>query len=307
MQAISEAIGSVACGLLQTYRNLTVTPLLASGTEAADYFTLDEALVKSTIRVTEIPEVANVSELYLENHTQRAVLLLDGEELVGAMQNRVLNLSVLASAFEAITIPVTCVESGRWSLSTPEFHSESRVFYAAGRAQNAEQVTEALRIAGSRKSCQQAVWRDIEDKLARMESQTHSGAMSAMYEDYATALKGYIEAFESVPNQAGAIFQINEQVRGLELFDSPETFRKLMPKLIQSYALDALDDWGEVTPTVSDTNFLNIIADTPTQQFPSLGEGDDIRFTSKRVVGGALSVRDRIIHLAAFLLKRRRN
>ena len=50
MQAISEAIGSVACGLLQTYRNLTVTPLLASGTEAADYLTLDEALVKSTIR-----------------------------------------------------------------------------------------------------------------------------------------------------------------------------------------------------------------------------------------------------------------
>ena len=81
MQAISEAIGSVACGLLQTYRNLTVTPLLASGTEAADYLTLDEALVKSAIRVTEIPEVANVSELYLENHTQRAVLLLDGEEL----------------------------------------------------------------------------------------------------------------------------------------------------------------------------------------------------------------------------------
>jgi len=301
VQVIAQAIKPITCGPPQNYRNLTVTPLLNAKADVPDYWTLDEAFTSHAIRATEIPEVANVSEIYLENHSQRAVLLLDGEELVGAMQNRVFNVSVLARAFETLTAPVSCVESGRWSLSTPDFRSESRAFYATGRARKAQQVTDALCKTGSRRSCQHTVWDDIEKKAVRMGCQTHSGAMSVMYEDYASALNAYTDVFEWVPQQVGAIFRINAQLRGLDLFDAPDTARKLMPKLIQSYALDALDDWHDVTPPLSDSAFLGIISEAATRSFPSLGEREDIRFTSRRVVGGALSAQDRIIHLAAFL------
>jgi hypothetical protein len=42
--------------------------------------------------------------------------LLDGEELIGAKQNRALNLTILAPAKQVIVIPVSCVEAGRWHL-----------------------------------------------------------------------------------------------------------------------------------------------------------------------------------------------
>ena len=54
-------------------------------------------------------------ELVVENPLDERVLLYDGEELVGAKQNRILNVSVLVEAKSALTIPVSCVEQGRWS------------------------------------------------------------------------------------------------------------------------------------------------------------------------------------------------
>jgi hypothetical protein len=38
----------------------------------------------------------------------------DGEQLVGAKQNRILNMTVLVAAETEVTIPVSCVERGRW-------------------------------------------------------------------------------------------------------------------------------------------------------------------------------------------------
>ena len=46
------------------------------------------------------------------------VLFLEGEELVGAKQNRILNTSVLIAAHTKSKIPVSCVEAGRWGYKT---------------------------------------------------------------------------------------------------------------------------------------------------------------------------------------------
>ena len=43
------------------------------------------------------------------------------------------------------------------------------------------------------------------------------------------------------PGQVGAVFAIRGQIAGLDVFDSPRTWASLMPKLVRSYGLDALE------------------------------------------------------------------
>ena len=98
------------------FRNLTIFPLVRPKQKETelDYLLLDEGVSSGVVRITELHGDGRVPELRLENNADKPVLLLNGEELLGAKQNRVLNLTVLAPPKCAITIPVSCVEAGRW-------------------------------------------------------------------------------------------------------------------------------------------------------------------------------------------------
>ena len=119
MQIIEKTLRQVSTGAGVSFNNLAATPLVGANGAEPDYLTLDEALARGDVRVTETSDAGDVPELLFENLGEKSVLLLDGEELVGAKQNRVLNLTILAPAKRTITIPVSCVEAGRWSHSSP--------------------------------------------------------------------------------------------------------------------------------------------------------------------------------------------
>src|SRR5438876_9900087 len=98
-------------------------PIVGGGDAAPAYLTLDEALASDDIEITEVSEAGQVSELKVTVKGAAPVLLLDGEELIGAKQNRVLNLTILAPAHRATKIPVSCVEAGRWRHASARFSS----------------------------------------------------------------------------------------------------------------------------------------------------------------------------------------
>ena len=121
MELILEAVGGARIGEPACYKNLAVFPLFGSRLRQADYLTLDEALEQKCSEVTEVSEGGSVPELKFVNSGARPVFLLDGEQLIGAKQNRVLNLSILVAGGKTIIIPVSCVEAGRWRHSTRDF------------------------------------------------------------------------------------------------------------------------------------------------------------------------------------------
>ncbi len=96
MSAVAEHLQEVRLGEPQVHRNLAMVPLLAAGPNETGYLLLDDVLSSGCARVAEVSESGSVPELKFVNDCDRPVLLLDGEELVGAKQNRILNLSVLA-------------------------------------------------------------------------------------------------------------------------------------------------------------------------------------------------------------------
>ena len=304
MSSITEAIGRVRVGTPVAYENMTMYPLLDGGDTDPDYIILDEALASGRAHVAEISEVGSVPELKFVNESDSAVLLLDGEELVGAKQNRILNLTILVAARTEMKVPVSCVEAGRWAARSAKFKSSPRVYYSDGRAAKVSHVSASMSESGQRRSNQMAVWNDISAKMDRLQSLSPTSAMSDMFESRSVDVEKYVTAFKPVAEQVGAVFAINGRIAGLDLFDFPATWQKLMAKLVRSYALDALDPSRESESGKPDNgsplDFLTTIAALNPESFGAIGEGIDLRLAGDAACGAALAARDRIVHLNAF-------
>ena len=112
------------------HRGVVIAPLFPLRDPRARYITLDAALARG-LTITETSEAGDVPELTVANPLAENVLLYDGAELVGAKQNRILNVTVLVAAGSTLRIPVSCTEQGRW-------RSVSKSFSPAPHIVNAE-------------------------------------------------------------------------------------------------------------------------------------------------------------------------
>ncbi|MDP9481435.1 MAG: hypothetical protein M3R38_38195 [Actinomycetota bacterium] len=85
------------------------------------------------------------------------VLILEGDELIGAKQNRVVNSTVLVAAQSELVLPVSCVERGRWSYHSRAFSSGDRSPPPSLRGLQSRSVHDSLRRGRGHRSDQGAV------------------------------------------------------------------------------------------------------------------------------------------------------
>jgi hypothetical protein len=301
---IQNYLKEAKIGRKQSHRNLAVFPLLSSYAIGLDYITLDEALSEELIEVVEVSEEGTVPELKVVNKSPCMILILDGEELVGAKQNRIVNTTILIQEKTTTVIPVSCVEQGRWAHTSPQFDSEERLMTAQLRAMKSEQVHRSIRTSDDYYSDQAAIWKEISRKARRMRAESPTMAMSEIYEKKRAALDGYINHFRLMEMQVGAVFMINGKVVGLDCFGKPETFSKVFRKLVESYALDAID-WSEQESSgkasKSDvTKFLEGAKTARIEHRSSIGLGTDLRLESYKITGFALAHEDQVLHCSVF-------
>jgi hypothetical protein len=306
VKSLKEDFDQITIETPSTYRNLTLFPLLRPESERAEpeYLLAEDAIGKGLAEITELPGGGSVPELQFENKSLQAVLLLDGEELIGAKQNRVLNLTILAPPKAVTIIPVSCVEAGRWHMESAAFAPAPHVMYARARAARTSQVSRSMRSTGTRRSDQSAVWSEIANKALCMDADSPTRAMAAIYDRHAIETEEYVRAFGCVPLQAGVAFAINGRVRGLDLFDHPRTLYRVFPKFVRSYALDALEAAPAAPRSAADEasveGVLERVATAPHFAEAAVGLGKDVRICGESMSGGALWAADRYVHICAF-------
>jgi hypothetical protein len=302
MQKIDDLI-VVAIGSPARHQALSVYPLTyKESCTAPAYLVLDEALATGRFRITEVSESGSVPRLLATNDNSAAVFLLDGEELIGAKQNRVLNLSIMLAPGSKTEIPVSCVEAGRWRTESHALDAAMRVQFACGRAQKMDQVSRSLFLCGDALSDQSAVWDAISAKSARMRVASPTGAMAALFESRQDDLRDYLNAIPTTDGQIGAAYAIGDSLVGIEIFDTDATFRKLAGKLLASYALDAMESkcLGESPDAGAVRTFVESVCLAARQPAATVGIGTTVRLAANDLVGAALEVAGRCVHLAAF-------
>ncbi len=288
----------------QTFHNMTVFPLLAPQNGDPTYLTLEEALEKDLVQITEVDESGSVPELLLLNRGQQNLLIIEGEELVGAKQNRIVNASFLIPGKTEVKLPVSCVEHGRWDYSSREFKTSDKVMHASLRRTSQQDVCFNMEGGRGFHSDQLKIWEDISGKAHRLKAKAPTEAMSDVYESSKDGLETYLEKFRLMECQVGAIFAINGEIVGLECFGFEATFKQFFQKLIKSYALDAIDLTGgscgaPVRPEKA-RRFVESLTKCRVDPHNSIGSGLNLRMNSWTINGAALVDGDQVFHLSAF-------
>ena len=179
---IKDYLEQLKVGRKQSYKNLSLYQLLSKYASGLEYLLLDEALSQDLMEVAEVSSGGAVPELKVSNKSPEMILILDGEELVGAKQNRIVNTTILVQGKTTVVIPVSCVEHGRWSYDSPRFHSQERMMSSNLRAMKSEQVNYSVRDSGEFRADQGAIWDGIAEKADRMAAPSTTGAMAAIYD-----------------------------------------------------------------------------------------------------------------------------
>lgn len=296
-------LSSLSIGAPAHFAGLTVFPLTSDLRSSVRYMLLEEGLRTGLVSVREVGKGGSVPHLAVENRSDADILIVDGEELVGAKQNRIANLTLLVPAERTTTIPVSCVEAGRWGYSRPDFDVTERVQYSRGRAARLHSVQASMRSTGTRHSDQGAVWDALSRKAARMEVQSPTEAMSAIYEHHGATLDDYVEKLSLNDGQTGAIFVTGARQFGMDLFDRHETFAAFLPKLVRSYAIDAME-----RPTARDRApgrkharaFVDRLREGAFDVHPAVALGHDVGVVARGAIAGALVHQETVLHLTAF-------
>lgn len=284
------------------HENLTLVPLRADGRAGLDYILSAQGIEAGTLVITEIGESGSVPELLAHNRGRQMVLLLDGEELVGAKQNRVLNTSILLAAGSKTKIPVSCVEQGRWRHTSGQFGSGS---YSPGslRRRKSVDVTRNLRERGQARSDQAAVWNSVQKSLSLASTTSLTGAMHEIIENRRESLDAYAEHLPYPKDTSGVIAAINGRFVAADVFDNPRTLERVWRRLVTGYALDALGQSETpreaLTPKAAEV-LLEHVGEIDCQPCPSAGHGQDWRFEVEDVVGQALIAEGTCVHLCFF-------
>ena len=191
--------------------------------------------------VSEVNESGSVPNLRVDNRGYTPVLFLEGEELRGAKQNRVVNTSVLVAPKRQTTIPVSCVEQGRWGFQSALFRSGGS--HASSKLRHILKKSVFHSVLQGRGHCsdQGKVWEEVGRQMESLGSHSATRAMSDTYEHYRDRMGEFRDRLKCVEEATGVAVAVGGKLVSADLFDKPATCRKVWNRMLTGVVLDALE------------------------------------------------------------------
>ena len=296
---MSVALPKIRVGDPVRHEALSAFPLFTEASVGVEYQLSDVALADESLLVEEVTEGGSVPDLLVENKGDMRVLFLEGEELVGAKQNRVLNTSVLVAAHSRIKIPVSCVEQGRWGYKTRYFASSGSQSPTKLRRALKSSVSQSIKQKMGYRSDQGEIWKQVACLHDSHGVKSDSAAMSDAFDSYGDRIEAYREKLQYVEGASGVAVAIGDKVVAVDLFDKPATCNKVWDRLLSGVVFDALEA-GKTDRHASVADVERLVAtadDLPWEQSEAVGEGEEYRAESRQGDhASALALQATVVH-----------
>ena len=281
----------------QEYENVEVIPIKSDFFGKKDFLTLKKGIDLGLVEIKEL-EHESVNSVSCKNDSVTPLILIDGDEIIGAKQNRIMNESLLVPANTTLDIPVSCTEHGRWS-----YKGKSRsLFGLSDYSLNHHTRSRKSRAAYENRHYQSEVWDEISNVEVRSDFRSNTSALHDNYENSKPKQEEYLSKFHIDEGQNGVIFVVNGEFKGLELFYNHSIYKEYHDKIFKSYIIDAIAN--EKTENKLERADLSRLLDTISysqfRQSESIGLGDNIKFSNDYGSGSALVYDDELVHMTFF-------
>jgi hypothetical protein len=271
-------------------RNLRVFPIHDDipPSENGSYASIEDALRshKAAFRELETPDINTIA---FENNFDKPVVMIDGEEITGAFQNRIIAASSLVESRTSQELAVVCAEEGRWN----ELGG-----FRSGQCSYPGLRSILLQSRRKKKDVQQHVWNEIERKLTVTRTRSTTSSMHDIYVSLDDEVTRYLEGFTGLDDgSVGFIGCAGDRILGCDIFHHPLLYRTFETKLLRSYALDALEYRRTASRPPDVARFL----DTINQALDAkAARRQHTHITTKTMRGQLLTHNKRSVHLSAF-------
>jgi hypothetical protein len=271
-------------------RNLKVYPVHVENNNGLSLATVEETITAGDgyFRELDTPEI---NKILFINRGNEPVLMLDGEEITGALQNRVIATSTIAKPNSNSRISVVCAEEGRWDeiggFKTGNYsYPKLRALLTKGRQ--------------TRSDVQKKIWQEIQRKMTVTKTRSATSSMHDIFDNLADEITRYVEDFQTLNHgTVGLIGTAGNRILGCDIFRNSNIYKKIEKKLIKSYALDALEYMhkGNGQPDVEE--FLTTTLATLNKS-KSRRKTQNITIKGNGLLGQAFVYQDNFVHISVF-------
>ena len=283
----------------QKYENVEAIPIKSDYFGKKDFLTLKKGYEMNLVEIKEL-EHSTVNTVSCKNDSVTPLILIDGDEITGAMQNRIINDTLLIPAKSTINIPVSCTEHGRWH--TKGEGAESRTFKPSLYSANHSTRSRKSRASYEERDYQGEVWDSISEFESRSNFKSMTSALNDSYENLKDKQNDYLSKFHIEDGQNGVIFIVNGEVKGLEIFYNHSIYKQYHEKLCRSYIIEAIVEKKSVD-NIDRLELMNVLENISNSEFKSIksiGLGDNIKFSNDFGSGSGLIWEDELIHMTFF-------
>lgn len=249
-----------------SHGNLTIFPVVSSNQHDTNVFiTLDEGIQSGEVVITEAGRLGGlirgphhripvsgpqVNNLVLVNNSKHPLILLAGEIVTGGKQDRVVGKDrVIPAESDPVDLGVFCVEPGRWTESSAQFSSmksqmaQPSVRSKAMVAQNQQQVWDSVGAANG--AIHGAVLGGLSSAGAPSsyaKTFDEEKVQKVIAEQAAPVEESYRSLMKQFRDQhaIGVVVAVGGQLIWADLFASTSLLEKYWPKLVRSYAAEAI-------------------------------------------------------------------
>ncbi len=276
----------------QTYKNIAAIPIRTPINYKFDVLTLEKGFELGLVEIKELKH-SQVNTIEVANNSVTPLLLVDGEEIIGGDQNRIVNSTVLVAPKSELKIPVNCTEKGRWGYKHEFEHS---AYMANSRTRYAKALFDS-----EDKDEQAAVWRSIDELETSRGFSSDTQAMSESYDNVNVDLEGGIDEFKIEKGQTGVLIMVDGEIKGFELFFNSEIYASYHEKILKSYIIDAeISDSQFSINTDEAKTFIADAIDCKFSPSKSIGLETPYLFKGEEGLGKVYAYKDEIIHLSFF-------